>query len=597
MPEIVYAGISVDKDGFWAAIRNGGRYRDEERLKFQPDEIHKKIYSWLFRYAIENRVKIVGAGIVGDKSVDDLTADLWLKQDIVPFVFNIKGSSGRKKSISAALEVAKRFGNDDIIDIKFDAERRVRTVRLARLDDFRRVSGNRGFSRLKKLAGEFKEKKIRMIFISSTPRGGGVALMRHSLIRLYRLLGIDVSWYVMSSKKAIFEVTKNKFHNILQGVGTPGSRLNKDDKRLLAEWTRKNADRFSDIFKETDVIVIDDPQPSGLIPFIKRMNPRARIIYRSHIQINADLIRKRGTAQSETWNYIWGSVKGADVFVSHPVTSFIPRNVPVSRTVLMPATTDKLDGLNKDLSDRQIRYYLDIFDRELIESKQVPLDRKRPYIVQIARFDPSKGINDVLESFRKLRNAMYKAGCKQGEMPQLVIAGHGSVDDPEAFLVYHGVLNILKMDTFRHYASDIKVLRLPPHDQVLNALMRRCFVALQLSYREGFEIKVSEALEKGKPVIAYRTGGIPFQIEDGVTGYLVEVGQTSRVAEHLYDLLTDRPKYRTLCRNAREKVNRDYFAVENAIRWLFLAVRLVEKGKIDGGRRQVDELINRWSEA
>lgn len=48
-----------------------------------------------------------------------------------------------------------------------------------------------------------------------------------------------------------------------------------------------------------------------------------------------------------------------------------------------------------------------------------------------------------------------------------------------------------------------------PMDEMLNTLLRGCVIAMQLSLREGFEVKVTEALMKGKPVVAYRTGGIP----------------------------------------------------------------------------------------
>lgn len=41
-----------------------------------------------------------------------------------------------------------------------------------------------------------KEKKTKMAFFSSTPQGGGVALMRHALVRFARITGVDLAWYV-----------------------------------------------------------------------------------------------------------------------------------------------------------------------------------------------------------------------------------------------------------------------------------------------------------------------------------------------------------------------------------------------------------------
>ena len=53
----------------------------------------------------------------------------------------------------------------------------------------------------------------------------------------------------------------------------------------------------------------------------------------------------------------------------------------------------------------------------------------------------------------------------------------------------------------------------------------------------GFEIKVTEAIIKGTPVIAYAAGGIPHQIKHGVTGFLVKTGDIDKVADYLFQLI------------------------------------------------------------
>jgi alpha,alpha-trehalose phosphorylase (configuration-retaining) len=65
------------------------------------------------------------------------------------------------------------------------------------------------------------------------------------------------------------------------------------------------------------------------------------------------------------------------------------------------------------------------------------------------------------------------------------------------------------------------------HESILNALMANAKIALQLSTREGVEVKVSEAIHAGIPIVASRTGGIPLQIEDGKSGYIVDAGNNS----------------------------------------------------------------------
>lgn len=46
-------------------------------------------------------------------------------------------------------------------------------------------------------AKKLRENKIKVAFFSSTPQGGGVALMRHALVRFARLIGVDLTWYGM----------------------------------------------------------------------------------------------------------------------------------------------------------------------------------------------------------------------------------------------------------------------------------------------------------------------------------------------------------------------------------------------------------------
>jgi len=78
----------------------------------------------------------------------------------------------------------------------------------------------------------------------------------------------------------------------------------------------------------------------GLIPLIKKARPDVPIIYRSHIEIRSDLVAREGSAQKEVWDYLWERIQGADVFISHPVSKFVPKTVPLDIVGLVPATSD-----------------------------------------------------------------------------------------------------------------------------------------------------------------------------------------------------------------------------------------------------------------
>lgn len=60
------------------------------------------------------------------------------------------------------------------------------------------------------------------------------------------------------------------------------------------------------------------------------------------------------------------------------------------------------------------------------------------------------------------------------------------------------------------------------------------------SYREGTPRAITEALAAGVPVVSTAIAGIPEQVTDGVTGYLVRPGETDALVERLQRLVDDR---------------------------------------------------------
>jgi glycosyltransferase involved in cell wall biosynthesis len=263
------------------------------------------------------------------------------------------------------------------------------------------------------------------------------------------------------------------------------------------------------------------------------------------------------------------------LFISHPVSKFVPDDVPVEKLALLGAATDWLDGLNKELDPWDSQYYMGEFRSLCAKEKMNELKwPERDYLVQVARFDPAKGIPNVIDSYAKLRKLLKENSPElpDNEHPQLLLCGHGAVDDPDASIIYDQVMQLIASEAYREYSKDIVVMRLPPSDQLLNALMANSRIALQLSTREGFEVKVSEALHAGKPIVASRTGGIPLQIEHGKSGFLTEPGDNTAVAKHLYDLYTDEALYRKMSLYARTHVSDEVSTVGNAAAWLYLAV-------------------------
>lgn len=167
--------------------------------------------------------------------------------------------------------------------------------------------------------------------------------------------------------------------------------------------------------------------------------------------------------------------------------------------------------------------------------------------------------------------------------------GNGSVDDPDGTLIHDQTMSHIDAHC-PHLASSISVQRLEPNDQLLNALLSNAHTVLQLSIREGFEVKVSEALKKGKPVIVSRVGGIQLQVQHERNGFLVQPGDWKDAAGCLLRLWTDHELYDRMSEVAARTVSDEVGTVGNALAWFYLASRFREGG-VEGAGRWVNDLV------
>ena len=514
---------------------------------------------------------------------------------------------------------------------------------------------------------------VTIIDINSTAQGGGVALMLHAFQRLIRFaLGVDARWFVMNGNGKVFHITKNSFHNTFQGRLVRA--LSEEDKELLRQNWGENAQRLEPaIAQAKDEIVIfnHDYQPSGMMPYIQAMADKygksIKWIYRSHIHFETDM--SEGTVARANWDFLWQNIKKYAHLViiqpTEPIEESVPANVVAEKpTVVMNPSTDRIDDLNMPHSAETIQDALERFNaflgteagtskvpgviaQYIADNQQemkawfgkrririnpelmTPLDLTRESIVQIARMDPSKNIPGAVEAYyrfwMKMKEYIKENKLPDSAMPQLILAGHGAVDDTDGMKLYIDTLDRIQQMYPAEFARDVKVARLPHNDHVLNALLRRSQVALQLSLAEGYEIKVSEAIDKEIPVIAYRVGGIGKQILNGKTGYLIDVVEElaqygkviprqinqplvqpaeelayqtrslDEVAGHLFALFTDKALYEEMKRNTTELVEDNKFNMAYTMRRLGLAAYVLRHGEVAPTavrQKPVDELLD-----
>ena len=109
---------------------------------------------------------------------------------------------------------------------------------------------------------------------------------------------------------------------------------------------------------------------------------------------------------------------------------------------------------------------------------------------------------------------------------QLALVGSMASDDPEGWDFYNSTLAHADGDPDIHILNNFNNVGAIE----VNAFQSLADVVIQKSTREGFGLTVSEALWKGRPFIGGDVGGIPLQVENGETGYLVSTRRGVRGA-------------------------------------------------------------------
>ncbi|MFQ5599869.1 MAG: glycosyltransferase [Candidatus Krumholzibacteriia bacterium] len=348
--------------------------------------------------------------------------------------------------------------------------------------------------------------------VNSTRKGGGVSELLACLVPMFEALGIRTTWDVLEGTPAFFDVTKT-MHNALQGAEV---EFTHEHREIYLKCVQRNARKLA---LDADVVIVHDPQPAYLVDYCE-CDPK-HLVWRCHIDL--------AQPNPLVWNFLKKAVSKYALGIFH-VPQFT-KQLPIPQ-VLVPPSIDPLSDKNRELSNGEIDTVLAGYG----------IDRRRPLLVQVSRFDRFKDPLGVIKAFRMVRQNF---DC------QLVLVGGTATDDPE------GAQVLAEVEDAAAGHPDIFVLSLPPDsDFEINALQRAATVILQKSTREGFGLTVTEAMWKGKPVIGGAAGGIPAQIIDKVTGFLVHSAEGA--AFRLRYLLSHPRAAKRMGKRGREHVRRNF---------------------------------------
>jgi len=381
------------------------------------------------------------------------------------------------------------------------------------LADYTHICGRELVEEIHELAAGLEG--ARVAHLSATAFGGGVSEILYTLVPLMRDVGLECEWQVIYGREEFFNATK-LLHNALQGAPED---LSDDD---WDTWQRYNEMNARELAGGWDVCLVHDPQPAAVHSLVPE---KARgWLWRCHIDVS--------TPNPATIERLLPYISAYPQSVFH-IADYVPAGMG-GKVNLIPPAIDPLAPKNMALSAEDASYVC----------QQFGIDVDRPLVTQVSRFDPWKDPLGVIDAYRIVKEEIPEA--------QLALVGSMASDDPEGWDFFNA--------TIAHADGDPDIHILNNFNNVgaieVNAFQSHSDVLIQKSTREGFGLTVTEAIWKGRPFIGGNVGGIPLQIENGVSGYLVD--SVESCAARTLDILKDPALGKALGRRGKEHVRRNF---------------------------------------
>jgi trehalose synthase len=381
------------------------------------------------------------------------------------------------------------------------------------LADYTHIVGRELVEEIRTLAEPLRGSRV--VHISATAFGGGVSEILYTLVPLMRDVGLECEWQVIYGREEFFNATK-LLHNALQGA--PEDL----DAEHWATWERYNEMNARELVGGWDVCLVHDPQPAALFTLVPE---KARgWLWRCHIDMSSP--------NPATIDRLLPYIRDYPQSVFH-VGDYVPDGMDGHVNIVPPAI-DPLTPKNMQLSPEDASFVC----------AQFGIDIDRPLMAQVSRFDPWKDPLGVIDAYRLVKERFSSV--------QLALVGSMASDDPEGWDFFNA--------TIAHADGDPDIHILNNFNNVgaieVNAFQSQSDVVIQKSTREGFGLTVTEAIWKARPFIGGNVGGIPLQIENGVSGYLVDSVQAC--SDRVLDILQDPALGKTLGRRGKEHVRKHF---------------------------------------
>lgn len=403
-------------------------------------------------------------------------------------------------------------------------------VRRKTLKAYRGIATDSLLDEVRDLAGWLEGASV--VHVNGTAFGGGVAELLRGLVPLMCDVGLETEWRVIGGDEEFFTVTK-AMHNGLQGMELP---LTDSMKDVWQRYSQKNADAFEGQY---DFVVVHDPQPAG-VPYFHGNRGGRHWIWRSHIDTSHP--------NPQYWDFIvpFLAPYQAGVF---SMSEYVRDGLSFPELAIIHPSIDPLSAKNRPMRLKRAKRFV----------RRLGIDMDRRVITQVSRYDPWKDPVGVIDAYRIVKKSLPEV--------QLVLMASMASDDPEGW-EYLGRAR-------EHAAADPDIHLLyfqRSNDVEVNAFQTVSDVVIQKSLREGFGLVVTEAMWKAQAVVGGNAGGIPLQIVNGETGFLVD--SVEECAEKVLYLLQNQQEAKLMGAMAKEHVRRNFLVTRHLRDYLKLFKKL-----------------------
>lgn len=255
--------------------------------------------------------------------------------------------------------------------------------------------------------------------------------------------------------------------------------------------------------------------------------PRARRLSRE-----ADVTYLNGTVAGRLLPALRGHTTVLHV---HDIVDRVPRHWHGADLVLADskAVGGRLDPLDVYVIGCPVE-----LDPPQVATPPWPREPSGPVVGFVGRLVPRKGALDLVKAAPAIRAVRPDV--------RIVIAGDDPYDDEGS-----------------EYAAAVRASGAVDHvGRVSDApsILGHFDVLVLPSLQEPFGTVVAEAMAAGTPVVATRVDGLPELVQDGVTGALVDPGDTAALAVAVLRVLDDRAAMSAAARRAAERFGADAYA-------------------------------------